>query len=125
MGPIISDATLMTMKKWKEAGFYDRATRLIYSYETRQYTEGATFDCRVILISGSPRPAPDELGQAEVKMGDCDVYFKLGVVIGSHDRIRVTHLHGQPQTPALVYDVVAGPIRESIGQRITLALMTE
>jgi hypothetical protein len=125
MGPIISDATLATLKKWKEAGFYDRATRLIYSYETRQYTDSVAFDCRFLPISGSPRPASDELGQARVQMGDCDVYFKLDVVLGSHDRIRITHIHGQLQTPALVYDIVAGPIREQIGQRITLTLVTE
>ena len=125
MQPIINDATLATIKRWKEAGFYDRATRLIYSYTTLQYTEGASFECRVLLVSGSPRPAEDVLGDAEVKMGNCDVYFKQDVVMGSHDRIRVTHLHGQLQTPALVYDIVGGPIRESIGQRITLALVTE
>lgn len=125
MNPIVSDSTLTMLKKWKEAGFYDQATRLIYSYETRQFTEGATFECRVLMISGSPRPAPDALGGAEVKMGDCDVYFNLDTVIGPHDRIRVTHQHGQLQTPALEYSIVAGPIRESIGQRVTLELVTE
>jgi hypothetical protein len=123
---LVSDGALSVIRHFKELGFSDTALRLVYeieasgnSYGRPAHTEGKSFPCRF-----APKPSPDALPGADVQMTDATLHFGLDTVLLPDDRVRITHIHGDKVTAA-DYRIVAGPVRESIGQQATLLLVKE
>lgn len=123
---LISDGVINTLRGLKEQGYSDRFTRLVrstavsgFSYGKPAYTEGKSSVCRF-----TPKPSPDLLPGADVQMTDAELFIARDTVLLADDHVLITHLHGDKIT-ATEYEIVAGPVLDSLGQSATLKLAKE
>jgi hypothetical protein len=119
----IPEGVISVLRNLKKQDYSDQATRQVYglvaggySYNRVAYPDGAVFPCRF-----KGKPSPDMLPGADVVMVDADLHFGLDVVLLPNDRVKITHIHGEVVAP-LVYSIVQGPFRDSLGQRAALKL---
>lgn len=124
--PLIPDAVLNVLKTLKREGYSDQATRRVFSrvasgnsYGRASYDDGDTFPCRFV-----PKPSPDLLPGANVEMADAELHFDLGFLLLPDDRVIITHMNGQA-IPEKTYQIVAGPVQDSLGQSATLKLVKD
>lgn len=123
---LIPEASIKALRVLKEEGYSDTFTRLVYTpasgslgFGKPTYPAGKSYSCRYV-----GRPTPDELPGTDVVAVDGDLHFGRDVVLLPNDRITITHLHGDVVTP-LVYDIIAGPFLDSLGQRASIKLVQE
>lgn len=123
---LIGEAVIQELRRLKTMGYSDQFTRLVHTPHATDpdrkkptYPAGESYACRVV-----PKPSPDVLPGADVEMADADLHFGLDTPLLSHDRVRITHLHGDA-VEELDYAIVKGPVRSSTGNSATIQLLRE
>lgn len=129
--PLLSQGVMSALRKLKQDDYTDTAVRLIYTEGTgpqgwakATYPEGATFAARFVLRSSSVQPSGDVLPGTNVEQSDADLFFDAEVELDPDDRVTITKLYGDRVT-ALTYDIVAGPVLDSLGKSAGLKLVKE
>lgn len=124
--PLIPESSIQTLRRLKAEDYSDQVTRLVFTPHTGDlghgkptYPDGKIIACRFVA-----KPSPDVLPGADVQMADADLHFGREVTLNPHDRVRLTHLHGDKIT-ARDYAIIAGPVLDSLGNRATLKLVQE
>lgn len=92
-----------------------------YGYGKPTYTPGATVAC---LFEPTPTLV-GEVNGAQALTTDGDIIFDRTTVLNNLMRIKLTKLHGDVVTGLQVYEIVAGPVLNHVGQRVKVKLVTD
>lgn len=127
MIPFFADATLNYLRRVATGGFVDTAQRLAYTegggdygYGDPPYEPGVSFACLF-----AAKPAPDTLPGTNVQRVDAELYCGRDVTLSPHDRVTITHLHGEAVATPQTFAIVAGPVVGKSMQVASLQLVVE
>lgn len=128
MMPLISEVNLSRLRGVYASGLMDSCQVLTYDqpggaygYGYPEYEPGPVLECLF-----RPADKSDELmGVAQVRNIDAICYLPRTATVNNKDRLKVVSLHGEEPNEVTTYEVVAGPIFDSVVQKVGLALVTD
>lgn len=91
-----------------------------YGYSNPTYPASTSFAC-----SFQGKAAKDMQQQSQVPSADADLYYALGTILESGDRVTITHLLGEAVTTPQTYSIVGGPFIRHNLIHAQLSLVTE
>jgi hypothetical protein len=89
-----------------------------YGHGRPVYTEGESLPCLF-----TPTPVEETAGQTQ--RIDGRMRFAAGAALDHRARLRLTHVRGVAQSPAPVFEIVAGPLPDHVGQIVHVQKVTE
>lgn len=124
---LINEINLSRLRGVYASGLMDECQVLTYNqpggaygYAHPEYDEpGPVLSCLF-----RPADRSDELmGDAQVRNIDAICYLPRAATVNNKDRIKVVSLHGEGPNEVKTYEVVAGPIFDSVVQKVGLQLV--
>lgn len=108
--------------------YMDTCQRLVYTEGTTgaygtpviTYVAGASIECLFVA-----KPKPDVLQGTEVLRIDADLYLPRGATLNPHDRVKITHLHGDAVESPQTFAVNSGPLVDHVTAHAGLTLVVE
>lgn len=126
--PLISEINLRRLRNVYAAGLMDKCQVLSYSqpggdygYAHPDYVPGAELPCLFRPFNRSS----ELLGAAQVRNIDALCYLPRTVTVNHKDRLKVIELHDESAVELTTYEIVAGPVFDSVVQKVGLALVTD
>lgn len=124
---LVGAGAISILRGLKEKDFSDRFMRLVrvpasggLGYKKPSYSEGGiSYPCRF-----AQRAMLDVLPGTDVIMVEADLFFGRTVALDASDRVRITHIFNERVT-ATDYEIVAGPVLDSLGKTASLRLVRE
>ena len=116
---------MLNLRRVALTGLHDTCQRMVhtagsgdYGYGAPTYPAGASIACLF-----KPR-AESDAGDG-VRMVDADLWLARDAVLGSSDRVKITHLHGDAVASAQTFDIVGGPVLGKTLLHCELRLVTD
>lgn len=128
MTQLISEINLRRLRGVYSSGLMDACQLLSYNqpggaygYAHPEYEPGPVLQC---LFRPADRSA-ELMGDAQVRNIDAICYLPRTATVDNKDRLKVISLHGEEPNEVTIYEVVAGPIFDSVVQKVGLQLVTD
>lgn len=125
---LLPELTMTVLRRIAGTGLLDTYVRLVY-------TPGAAGDygysnATYVAASGAPclfkpRPTPDAMQESAVLMIDADLWVDRDATLTPHDRVRITHLHGDAVANPQTFEIVGGPVLGKTLLHAELRLVTD
>lgn len=125
---LISEVNLRRLRGVYSSGLMDQCQVLSYNqpggaygYAHPEYEPGPVLPCLF-------RPADKSselMGDAQVYNIDAIAYLPRTATVNNKDRLKVVSMHGEEPNEVTTYEVVAGPIFDSVLQKVGLQLVND